>query len=237
MGCLSGCLVSSASVQKLFRVICSAFKSSFDEFVREKVVSLSYSSAILGSPPARRILNHCTAREVQVCLLGLWSQGQLISHCIFPSWKGYSLSHVQLFVTPWTVASRLLCPCNFPDENTGVGCHSLLQGIFLTQKLNPGPLHCRQILYHLSHKGSLFLLEWASNILYSISDLCRATRGWECARGLRHLPDPKEEDLNKKLTGKFLRQWRNQFLLNYCWLKRRRQGKGQDDPLNRDWTF
>ena len=44
MGCLSGCLVSSARVQKLFCGICSAFKWSFDEFVGEKVVSPSYSS-------------------------------------------------------------------------------------------------------------------------------------------------------------------------------------------------
>ena len=32
-----------------------------------------------------------------------------------------------------------------------MGCHSLLWGIFLTQGLNPGLLHCRPILYHLSH--------------------------------------------------------------------------------------
>jgi len=32
--------------------------------------------------------------------------------------------------------------------------HCLLQGIFLTQGSNPGLLHCRQILYHLSHQGS-----------------------------------------------------------------------------------
>ena len=38
--------------------------------------------------------------------------------------------------------------------STGVGSHSLLQGIFLTQGLNPGLPHCRLILYHLSHKGS-----------------------------------------------------------------------------------
>ena len=37
-----------------------------------------------------------------------------------------------------------------PGKNTGVGCHFLLQGIFLTQGLNPGLLHCRQILYHMS---------------------------------------------------------------------------------------
>ena len=50
MGCFSGCLMSSASIQKLFCGICSAHKCSFDEFVGEKVVSPSYSSAILGTP-------------------------------------------------------------------------------------------------------------------------------------------------------------------------------------------
>ena len=41
-------------------------------------------------------------------------------------------------------------------ENTGVGCHALLQGIFPTQGWNPGLLHCRWILYQLSHKGIPF---------------------------------------------------------------------------------
>ena len=40
-----------------------------------------------------------------------------------------------------------------PGKNTGVGCHSLLQGISLTQGLNPGLLHCRRILYHLAGGG------------------------------------------------------------------------------------
>ena len=66
-----------------------------------------------------------------------------------------SLSHVRLSVSPWTVAcTRLLCPWDFLGKNTGVGCHFLLQGIFLTQGSNPGLLHCRQTLYHLSHQGS-----------------------------------------------------------------------------------
>ena len=51
MGCFSGCLMSSASIQKLFCGICLALKCSFDEFVGEKVVSPSCSSAILGPPP------------------------------------------------------------------------------------------------------------------------------------------------------------------------------------------
>ena len=57
-------------------------------------------------------------------------------------------------VTPWTVATRLLCPWNFPGKNIGVGSHSLLQGIFPTQELNPSPLHCSQTLNLLSHEGS-----------------------------------------------------------------------------------
>ena len=50
--------------------------------------------------------------------------------------------------------ARLLCPWNSPGKNTEVGNHSLLQGILTTQGSNPGLLHCRQILYHLSHQGS-----------------------------------------------------------------------------------
>ena len=49
-GCFSQCLMSSASLQKLFCGIYSAFEYSFDEFVGEKVVSPSYSLAILGPP-------------------------------------------------------------------------------------------------------------------------------------------------------------------------------------------
>ena len=51
MGFLSGCLMSSASIQKLFCGIYSAFKCSLDEFVGENMVSPSYSSTILGKPP------------------------------------------------------------------------------------------------------------------------------------------------------------------------------------------
>ena len=41
-----------------------------------------------------------------------------------------------------------------PGKNTGVGCHFLLQGIFLIQGLNPGIPHCRQVLYQLNYQGS-----------------------------------------------------------------------------------
>ena len=45
---------------------------------------------------------------------------------------------------------------------TGVSSLSLLQGIFPTQQLNLGLSHCRQILYQLSHQGSLRILEWVA---------------------------------------------------------------------------
>ena len=45
----------------------------------------------------------------------------------------------------------LYSPWNSPGQNTGVGSLSLLQGFFPTQGSNPGLLHCRWILYQLSH--------------------------------------------------------------------------------------
>ena len=56
MGRFSGCLMSSAGIQKLFCGIYSEFRYSSDEFVGEKVVSLSYSSTILGLPLGLSIL-------------------------------------------------------------------------------------------------------------------------------------------------------------------------------------
>ena len=54
----------------------------------------------------------------------------------------------------------LYSPWNSPGWNTGVGSLFLLQGIFPSQGSNPGLLHCRQMLYHLSHKGRWYTLVW-----------------------------------------------------------------------------
>ena len=56
----------------------------------------------------------------------------------------------------------LYSPWSSPGQNTGVGSCSLLQGIFPTQELNTCLSHCRQILYQLSHQGSLRILEWVA---------------------------------------------------------------------------
>ena len=54
----------------------------------------------------------------------------------------------------WTVAPRLLCLWNFPGKNNGVGCHSLLQGIFSTKESNQHLLHLQVDSLSLSHQGS-----------------------------------------------------------------------------------
>ena len=56
-----------------------------------------------------------------------------------------------------------------PGNNTGVGCHALLQGIFPTLGSNPDLPRCRQILYRLSHQGSPSTLESQSNLYLSTS--------------------------------------------------------------------
>ena len=77
---------------------------------------------------------------------------ELSQHCLL---IGYVLV-TQLcpaLCDPWIVAYQPPLFMEF-SRHTGVGCHSLLLGIFLTQGLKPGLLHCSQILYHLSPQGS-----------------------------------------------------------------------------------
>ena len=68
--------------------------------------------------------------------------------------KVKSLTLVWLFVTPCTTACQVPPSTGFPSQNTEACCHSLLQGIFLTQGSNPGLPHFRQTLYCLNHQGS-----------------------------------------------------------------------------------
>ena len=89
-----------------------------------------------------------------------------------PVWVGFMQSVEGLIEQVWnemkpshSVVSDSLQPhglCsswNSPGQNTGVGSLSLLQGIFPTQRSNPGLPHFWQILYQLSHKGSPRILE------------------------------------------------------------------------------
>ena len=73
------------------------------------------------------------------------------------------------FVTPCMVAQQAPLSLEFPRQE-GVGCCFPLQGIFLTQEVNPGLLHGRQILYQLSHVGSPEHLR--SNLSSKVKTLC-----------------------------------------------------------------
>ena len=61
--------------------------------------------------------------------------------------------------------TRLLCLWDSPCQDTGVGSLSRLQWIFRTQGSNPGLLHCRQILYHLSHREAHKISEMVINAI------------------------------------------------------------------------
>ena len=111
----------------------------------------------------RLILCHRANRQVHICVSVLVAQSY--STLSWPHGLG---------------PARLLCPRNSPGKNTEVGCHSLLQGILLTQGLNTSVLHCRQILYHLSHqvcdvryvthKVKALFLKWYNIIYFCLSN-------------------------------------------------------------------
>ena len=98
----------------------------------------------------------------------LGEQVSLIPHCVMcvscsvvtNSWQPRGLQ-----------PTRLLCPWDFPGKSTGMGCHFLLHGIFPTQRSNLGLLHCRQILYCLSHEGTQIYAMCNRNILLMSSKL------------------------------------------------------------------
>ena len=99
-----------------------------------------------GSPPGSAIPGILQARTLEwvaISFSNAWKRKVKVK----------LLSHVQHLVTPWTAAYQAPRPWDFPGKSTGVGCHFLLQGIFLIQGSNPGFLHCGQILYCLSHQS------------------------------------------------------------------------------------
>ena len=77
----------------------------------------------------------------------------------------------------------LYSPWNSPGQNTGVGSCSLFQGIFPTEGLNPGLLHCGWIFYQLSHKGSPRKLEWVTYAFSSRSSWPRNQTRVFCIAG------------------------------------------------------
>ena len=73
---------------------------------------------------------------------------------LIPACCVLSCSVIPVLFDPIDYTTRLLCPWHVPGKNTGVGCHFLLQGIFLTQGSNPGLLHWQADSLPLSHLQS-----------------------------------------------------------------------------------
>ena len=79
---------------------------------------------------------------------------QNVQHRVTMKAKVLVVKSCPTLANPGTIACQGPLSWGFPGKNTGVGCHSLLQGIFPTQGSNLGFLHCRQTLYCLSHRES-----------------------------------------------------------------------------------
>ena len=77
----------------------------------------------------------------------------------------------------------LYSPWNSPGQNPWVSRLSLLQGIFPNQGLNPSLPHYRWILYQLSHKGNLTILEWVAYPFSRGSSRSRNQIGVSCIAG------------------------------------------------------
>ena len=83
-----------------------------------------------------------------------------------------------------TESCPTLCdPMDYIGQNTGVSSLSLLQGIFPNQGSNPDLLHCRQILYQLSHRGSPIILERVAYPFSRGSSQSRNLTGISCIAG------------------------------------------------------
>ena len=86
------------------------------------------------------------------------SKTNVHTHTHTQNYISESVSHLVVPNSLWShelQPTKLLCPWDFPGKDTGVVCHFLLQGLFLTQEgSSPGFLHCREFLYWLSYEVS-----------------------------------------------------------------------------------
>ena len=103
--------------------------------------------------------------------------------CLFFPMTQKNESESRSVVSNSLLSHGLYSPWNSPGQNTGVGSLSLLQGLFSTQGSNPGLPHCRWILYQLSHKGSLRILEWVAYPFSRGSSRPRNQTGVSCIAG------------------------------------------------------
>ena len=99
----------------------------------------------------------CSYNKARYQPPGSWEPSYRDNMCLVAQWYPTLYDHMDCSPPGSSVHG------DSPGKNTGVGCHTLLQGIFPSQGSNPGLPHCRWIFYHLSHQGSPIKLEWVAD--------------------------------------------------------------------------
>ena len=110
MGCFSGSLMSSASNQKLFCEVCSAFNCSFNEFVGEKVISPSYSSAI-SAPPLDFIFILFKIFPDSLVISSLTSNLEI--HCLIFKYLGFVVTYSSVTDFNFNFIEHRICLVSF----------------------------------------------------------------------------------------------------------------------------
>ena len=143
--------MSIASATPSSHLISSHLNLSFNHHLSVYLVPVSPDNKLhrVCSPPSHPKANTsiCDTTNAQQTLQSAWLQSQTLC-----SQRGLCFS-VPVAGTPRPSCTP--APWGFPGKSTGVGCHFLLQEIFLTQRSNSCLLHCRQVLHHSDTRESL----------------------------------------------------------------------------------
>ena len=134
----------------------------------------------------------------------------------FSIWSKLSEGVKVILSCPTLRPHGLYSPWNSLGHHTGVGSLSLLQGIFPTNRSNPGLPHYRWILYQLSHKGSPRILEW---VAYHFSNRSSWPRNWT---GVSYI------------TGRFFTSWALRDALEVNWKGEKAQQVGASWTVKRE---
>ena len=138
----------------------SWLRGKLPQYLAPSTSGLSQSHISNKEHPWNTLWREITLADYYFCLSTLSTQrngqnyGSMVSHGqgLEVTLDGQSESHSVMSDPLWP--HGLYSPWNSPGQHTGVGSCSLLQGVFPIQGSNPGLLHCRWILYQLSHLGS-----------------------------------------------------------------------------------
>ena len=131
-------------------IIFNSYYSNLDIHVWENIHSRHH--------PTQSVIR-LEASQVLICTGIIWSLVEMQVLTLQP-WAGVCacvcirlcIRQSRLFVTPWTVDYQAPPSMGLFRQKTGMGCHFPPPGILLTQGLNLCLLHCRRILYLLSHQ-------------------------------------------------------------------------------------